>query len=75
MAAFNTSPIMQRVIEQTLPSFEGGTLSPEHIRSINDAETIETAVGGEAIFRMMNEAIAHAQRLNRLFVPSQRSTG
>lgn len=55
------SSTMQQVIDRTLPSCHGGTVSRELIQTINDAETIQTVVGGVAIFRMMNEAIALAE--------------
>lgn len=55
------SPLMRHVTDRTLLAYEGGTIPKASVQSINDAESIETAVGGEAIFKLMNRAIALAR--------------
>ena len=56
-----SSPLMQKVMDAVFPTFEKGMVPLELMASLNDADSIKTAIGGQAIFTMIADLVRNAR--------------
>lgn len=55
------SPLMKKMIDAVIPVSDKGTVPSGVIGTTNDAETIQLAVKGEAIFKQIADAVRQAE--------------